>query len=443
MNFNTGAFLLFMPLVVVIHWLLPHRMRAGWLLFASWFFYAYFAPAAFLLLLAETRFTFLCARQMTRKPERKRNWMLTAVIGTLAVLFFFKYRGLFQNGGNGSLSFLLPAGISFYTFQAMGYVVDVYRGDVPAEESFLSYALFISFFPQLVAGPIERSDHLLPQLKARHSISEGDLRAGLLLLLSGYFKKVVIADGLSLLVDPVYASPRSGNVLTVTMATLFFAGQIYMDFSGYSDIARGTARLFGISLMQNFDRPYQASSIREYWQRWHISLNRWFTAYVYIPLGGNRKGKLRKAGNILTVFLLSGLWHGAGAHFLVWGMIHGILYLFEEKLPEKRKQGLTARIRTIFLVIFAWLFFRATSLKDAGLMLQALTVLPSSWEGAFVIRGMILLLAAWQMDRHPDLKNLRGDKGVLAVTLLAMATILSWLVQLAAGGQNAFIYFQF
>ena len=340
MNFTAPAFVLGLPLVVLLHRLLPPRARWVLLLAASLGFYALGSPKALPLLACITLGTYAAALAIGHSKSRvgRKLWLCCAAILCLGCLGVFKYAGLFGTGP----SLLLPAGISFYTFQTLGYVIDVYRGRLAPERHLGYYALFVSFFPQLVAGPIERSTDLLPQLRdpARRTDS-----GGWLYILRGFCKKLLLADTAAVFIDTVYAAPGAASGPAAILATVLFAGQIYWDFSGYSDIAVGAAALLGVRLSRNFDHPYQAVSLRDFWHRWHISLTRWFTDYLYIPLGGSRCGAVRCALNTLTVFLLSGLWHGASLHFVVWGGVHGLLLLAEKRLFHADSQGRAAPAR--------------------------------------------------------------------------------------------------
>ncbi len=457
MNFNTLEFLLFFPAVLALHWALPHRLRWVVLLAASGLFYVWWEPAAGLLLAAVIASTWLCGLGAAQKRSAAlRRVSLGAALGAcLGCLAVFKYGGFLARlaCGNPGWRLLLPAGVSFYAFQSLSYVLDVYRGRIAPERHLGYYALFISFFPQLVAGPIERSDRLLPQLRRERRWSRGQLSAGGWLLLAGYFKKVVIADGLAPLVDGVYAAPGAAGGPEIIAATVLFGLQIYCDFSGYSDIARGAAGLLGVELMENFRAPYAARSIREFWRRWHISLTAWFTDYVYIPLGGSRKGLPRQCLNIMIVFLLSGLWHGADWTFLAWGGIHGVYQVCGvlarrrgggRALPDRLRQG-----TTFALVSFAWLFFRAQSMADAGTLLSRLGTgwtpaggaLPAlAGQLAFVLPALACL---YVLERLPACPPAGPGQKALAASALLLAIGLGWWSSLAGGGGNAFIYFQF
>ena len=324
------------------------------------------------------------ALEKEENSGRKKTILIISALLCLSVLFFFKYYAFVGNSvidllGRFSIRLdpitrwlILPVGISFYTFQTLGYVIDVYKGKVPAEHHFGYYATFVSFFPQLVAGPIERTNSLLPQIKERHYFDYEKATYGLKLMAWGYYKKLVIADAVSAYVSHIYDSPQKYAGFSLVLATLLFSIQIYCDFSGYSDIAIGTAKLFGITLTTNFRSPYFSDSIKEFWRRWHISLSTWLRDYVYIPLGGNQRGRLRNAGNLLITFLVSGLWHGANWTFVVWGGIHGVLQILEEALvPDvKRKNAgravMLVRMFIVFaFVTFAWIFFVSHSIGDA------------------------------------------------------------------------------
>lgn len=421
MLFNTPKYLIFLPFVVSVYYCLPKKVRYIWLLITSYYFYMQWNPLYVTLLFSCTLLTYLCGRILERlrneetegeeasrqrKRRKKQRWcFVVCIVLNLGILGFFKY---FQFGIsilNRMLALirvdeigwendiLLPVGISFYTLQALGYLIDVYRGDIYAEKNFLRYALFVSFFPQLVAGPIERSKNLLVQLSEPQPFSYENLRKGALLILYGLFLKMVIADRAAVIVDTVYNGVYTGVYIIV--ATLFFPIQIYCDFYGYSTIARGSALIMGIHLMENFNAPYYSKSVKEFWHRWHISLSGWFRDYLYIPLGGNRKGFLRKQTNLLTIFMVSGLWHGASFAFLFWGLLNGVYQVIENTVKEVHRRmaeyirkwkesmedagkkpevhfsaSLFRIIRTFFLISFAWLFFRAGGTSHALKMLR-------------------------------------------------------------------------
>jgi alginate O-acetyltransferase complex protein AlgI len=394
MLFNSLHYLFFLFSICILYFALPHRFRLPLLLIGSYFFYMRWRWEYVFLIFGQTVVNFVCGTKIARAPGRKQAnaWLASALVISLGTLFVFKYLGFASQSANALLSaagvpyliphldFLLPVGISFYTFQAMSYTIDVYRGDCPVETNFPRFALFVSFFPQLVAGPIERASHLLEQFKIRHTFDIVRFTEGMKLIFWGLFKKVVIADRLTLYVDRVYAAPEHHSGPSLLLATYFFAFQIYCDFSGYSDMAIGSARILGINLMQNFRLPYFATSIPDFWKRWHISLSTWFRDYLYLPLGGNRTREARWAVNILIVFLVSGLWHGANWTFVIWGGLHGAFYLlgvffrktfFSTVTTPSCLRPILAPLRILFtfhLVVFAWIFFRAANLPDAWLI---------------------------------------------------------------------------
>ena len=363
MNFTAPAFVLGLPLVVLLHRLLPPRARWVLLLAASLGFYALGSPKALPLLACITLGTYAAALAIGHSKSRvgRKLWLCCAAILCLGCLGVFKYAGLFGTG----TSLLLPAGISFYTFQTLGYVIDVYRGRLAPERHLGYYALFVSFFPQLVAGPIERSTDLLPQLRdpARRTDS-----GGWLYILRGFCKKLLLADTAAVFIDTVYAAPGAASGPAAILATVLFAGQIYWDFSGYSDIAVGAAALLGVRLSRNFDHPYRADSLRDFWRRWHISLSSWFRDYVYIPLGGSKKGEGRTYLNLLVVWLFTGLWHGSTLNFLLWGLFLFALISLERLGWGKvlRRSQVISRLYMLLVIPLSWMLFAIPSLKDIG-----------------------------------------------------------------------------
>ena len=414
--------------------------------------------------------------------------LVVTLVACFGVLFFFKHfnflsdtvvsvANLFGAGWDDfSLNLILPVGISFYTFQTLSFVIDVYRGKVPAERHFGYYALYVTFFPQLVAGPIERPENLIPQLHAEHNFSWDNAIPGIRKMIIGFFKKLVVADLIATYVNAVYNSPDEARGLSVLIATLLFAVQIYCDFSGYTDIAIGCAQIMGIKLMQNFDRPYISTSIKEFWRRWHISLSSWFQDYLYFPLGGSRCSRPRHLFNLMVVFLVSGLWHGAAWTFVIWGALHGF-YQIVGILLKKPKSALYAklhidenagwvqimrRIVTFILVDFAWIFFRANNFTDLRTLIVKLF---TDWEWniaylaeSFSVMGLsaigvgISLMAIYLMNRMdcgaltPDPLPEGGRRPVLAsvhYTYFLWAIAAAWLILLAGDGASSFIYFQF
>lgn len=396
MNFNSLDYLFFLPIVFFVYFILPSKIRYLWLLAASYYFYMNWSAKYALLLLLSTVLTYVSGTLISHfKEKRKLKTAKVCVWGcvaaNLAILFFFKYANFFLTNVNRVLSavgsgqsfemldILLPVGISFYVFQALGYTFDVYYGKIEVEKNPLRYALFVSFFPQLVAGPIERSKNLLEQLKRPTYFDPEKVREGLLTILWGLFIKIVIADNAALIVNPLFENFPSHAGIEMVFATIFFAIQIYCDFSGYSYMAIGSAKLLGFNLMDNFRSPYLSTNIKEFWRRWHISLTTWFTDYIYIPLGGNRKGKCRKYVNTMVVFLVSGLWHGASWNYVVWGGLNGLFLVLHDVTADWRKRvnqklridessighRFFSTIFTFCLVNITWVFFRAPSFHTA------------------------------------------------------------------------------
>ena len=380
---------------------MPYKKRWILLLIASYYFYMCWKVDYILLIIISTLIDYICSNKMSRIKEKvkRKKWLLISIFSNIGILFGFKYFNFFSENiqtlfNNYNLFYemplfnvLLPVGISFYTFQTLSYTIDVYNNKTPAQKHLGVFAVYVSFFPQLVAGPIERSNHLLPQFFREHDFSYIRVKAGLQKMLWGFFKKIVIADNLAILVDGVYNNVDNYSGLTLIVATIFFTFQIYCDFSGYSDIAIGTAKVMGFELRENFKRPYFSKSIREFWQRWHITLSTWFRDYVYIPLGGNRTIKWRWYYNIFITFLVSGLWHGANWTFVIWGALHGTYLIIALALTNPKKQfssliqkksksfnKLLDVTITFILVAFAWIFFRANNLDDAIYIISNLFV---------------------------------------------------------------------
>ena len=452
MNFISVTFVLLFPAVLFIYWKLPWKYGELFLLAVSYFFYIKESSWAGGFLFLTTVITYLSGIAI-EKGRHKKGWLIFTVAVCMGLLIGLKYS-------------VPPVGISFYTFQTMAYVIDVYRGEISAEKNPRSYALFVSFFPQLVAGPIERAGNLLSQLKEKHMKSREDLINGGWLMLRGFYKKVVVADYLAAYVDKVYASPEKAGGIGAVLGTAFFAIQIYCDFSGYTDIARGAARMMGIHLMENFRHPYRAVSIQDFWRRWHISLTRWFTDYVYIPLGGNRKGFVKQCRNILIIFLLSGFWHGASWNFVVWGMIHGI-YMVAALVITRIRNGKSKNLHpvagwvmTMLLVNVAWVFFRAPSLTGAWQILKQPFVNPLGGgfpetmsflgiQGTAALRLLFIGISWIVLEQFPEevYKRCQAKRGLclMAAVFVVMVTVIefSWLGMMASGGENAFIYFRF
>lgn len=495
MLFNSLGFIVFFIISYLGYLILPKKCRVGWLLAASYLFYMNWNATYALLLLGSTVITYICALMMAKY---KKTALIISLVMNFGILFAFKYLNfaidslsdVFHLFGNNALSefeleILLPVGISFYIFQAVGYTIDVYRGDVEPEKNFFRYALFVSFFPQLVAGPIERSKRLLSQIRNIESIESWDfdrIRRGFLMALYGYIMKMVIADRAAIYVDAIFDPKRYSQYagFTLLIAMILFAVQIYCDFAGYTYIAIGVARIFGFDLCKNFEQPYFARSVKEFWNRWHISLSTYFRDYLYFPLGGSRKGKFRKYLNLMIVFLVSGLWHGAAWHYVVWGLCHGVARVLEEILsPVKSKIdaflekkgmantknfsfGLFEGVVTFVFVCVAWVFFRAESLSQAVDIIVAAFTEFNPWvltDGTILNLGIdakgwnILIVSSVFMV---VIDILRYKKVALTDWFLKQNIVFRWVTLLAAilfivlagvygpaYDATSFIYFQF
>lgn len=494
MLFNSLYFLIFFPIVVGIYYLMPRKIRTYWLLAASYYFYMCWNAKYVLLLLFSTVVTYVsgialewCAKKDKEKQYRKLCVAVSFILN-LSILFVFKYLDFGIASLNQIVSrlhialnapafdLLLPVGISFYTFQALGYTMDVYRGEIYAEKNFFRYALFVSFFPQLVAGPIERSKNLLRQLDAPGKPTFDKWREGFWLMLWGYFLKVVLADRIAVFVDTAYGDIETYTGVYLIVATLLFAVQIYCDFSGYSVIAMGAAKILGISLMENFDAPYLAVSVAEFWRRWHISLSSWFRDYLYIPLGGNRRGKVRKYVNLMITFGVSGLWHGADWTYVIWGLLNGFYQIMGELLAPLKKSisGILGikedsishrciRVVTTFLLVdLAWVFFRAGTVFEALRIIKRMVTARNHWvwvDGSLYACGLnesnfrlmmwgILLLFAVDICKYKGirLREVLARQDVWAQWLCVLGAVFGILLfgMWGAGYDAAnFIYFQF
>lgn len=477
MLFNSLQFAIFLPIVFALYWLIPHKFRWALLLAASYYFYMGWNPKYLLLIIFTTAVSYFAALMIekTEEVKKKKIVLTSAIVICLGVLFFFKYfnfasesvaklLSLFTIQVNPvTLKVLLPVGISFYTFQTLSYVIDVYKGEVGAEKHFGKYATFISFFPQLVAGPIERTNNLLPQIKKEQKFDYEKATYGVKLMAWGFFKKMVIADNISMYISKAYENPGEYTGFFFVIAMLLFSIQIYCDFSGYSDIAIGTAKLMGIDIMTNFKSPYFSQSIKEFWSRWHISLSTWFRDYVYIPLGGNRVKKGRHFLNLLVTFIVSGLWHGANFTFIVWGAIHGLLQVIENilKISSKRLKGMKGIVKTIVvfaLCTFAWVFFASKSLGDSLYIFRHMldgisnpvAYIHEGFKNAAIprVREIELLFSIALLFIY-DFFSLKGDcikmisKKNAVVRNLIYVSLLIIIILLRATQPAEFVYFQF
>ena len=479
MLFNSLEFAIFFPVVAAGFFLLAHRWRVQWLLVASCVFYMAFIPSYILILLVTILIDYFAGIYIENVQGRKKTALLwVSILSTCTVLFIFKYFDFFTGSFVGLaqlfgwhlsrpvISIILPIGLSFHTFQSLSYVIEVYWGKQRAEHNFIVYATYVMFFPQLVAGPIERPQNLLHQFREHHDFDYGNATGGLKRMAWGFFKKLVVADRLSLYVNDVYTAPRHFNGLQLTIATLFFAYQIYCDFSGYSDIAIGAAQVLGFKLMENFRTPYYSLSMGEFWRRWHISLSTWFKDYVYIPLGGNRVSKNRHILNLLITFGVSGLWHGANWTFVCWGVLNGA-YLVAGWLTKDWRdrffravgldEGTVARkgimlVSTLVLTCIAWIVFRARNMNDA---VYVFTHLASGWNfreigtEQFLMRQMpVALIAVITLEvgqllhAKTSVRSLLGNVP-LVVRWGLYASFVMAVVMFGIYQKAQFIYFQF
>lgn len=484
MTFNSWEFLLFYPIVALLYFLLPKKTKWPMLLIASYFFYMCYQAELVFLIFGTTLISWVSSMLIERSERAwvKKTFLALTLVTSLGVLFFYKYFNFLSESLSGlvslfgvesdpfALNLILPVGISFYTFQTLSYVIDVYRGDVKTERNFFFYALFVSFFPQLVAGPIERPSNLIPQLKETHRFEKENAVKGAKHMIVGFFKKVCVADMLSVYVNAVYNDAENATAWGIVVATVLFAVQIYCDFSGYTDIAIGCARVMGIRLMKNFDHPYSATSVKEFWSRWHISLSTWFKDYLYIPLGGNRVSKPRHLMNIMIVFLVSGLWHGANWTFVVWGALHGLYQVidmltikYRNRLVEKTGFSPSSlpvvcirRLFTFVLVCFAWLFFRANSISEAFMLIGKLFTDSTSFGTALSAIGLdfvkaALIVVSCLVLYFTDKMLIHGDEpdgsDVLVkdyrFVLFTLAILIGWALLLSMDMESTFIYFQF
>ena len=490
MLFNSAHFIVFFPIVILVYYVLPQRGRYLWLLAASYYFYMSWNPKYIVLLLFTTAVTYASGRLLAAAKNTTRRKLIVAAsfILNLGVLFYFKYINmaadiLVRVLGKlhiyltiPSFDVVLPVGISFFTFQALSYTVDVYRGEIYAEKNIFRYALYVSFFPQLVAGPIERSKNLLKQLAVPKPFEFERAREGIFLMLWGYFLKLVLADRIAIVVDTVYNHYTEYQGWYFIVATVLFAFQIYCDFAGYSTIAIGAAKILGVNLMENFDAPYTAQSVAEFWRRWHISLTSWFRDYLYIPLGGSRKGKLRKNANRMIVFLTSGLWHGASIHFVVWGGINGLYQIIGETLMPIRERlirlfrlnpdsfgfRLYRTLVTFVLVDLSWVYFRAEGFRAANTIVRSMVTAKNPWvlfDGSLYTLGLdgpnfrlmivsIFILLAADIAKRCGItirEKIIEQDYLFRWVFIACAVVFILLFGVWGPGYSAanFIYFQF
>lgn len=498
MLFNSTEFLIFFPIVILLYYLIPTRFRYIWLLVSSYYFYMCWNARYAILLFISTMITYASGIlighiRKSVEDEKKRTRLMKccvalSFVSNLSILAWFKYFNfMFDNvqwlfGQVGvqlnapAFDIVLPVGISFYTFQALSYTMDVYRGDIYEEKNFLKYALFVSFFPQLVAGPIERSKNLLKQVGTPKHFNWDKAKEGVLLMLWGFFMKLVISDRVAIVVNTVYNNHEKYPGLYLVIATVLFAFQIYCDFGGYSTIAMGAAKILDFDLMENFNCPYFSKSVAEFWRRWHISLSSWFKDYLYIPLGGNRKGTVRKYVNLMIVFLLSGLWHGAQWTFVVWGALNGAFQIIGALLkPAREKVAGVLKLKsgsgvrkvvgvmiTFVLINFTWIFFRANTFGDAIDIVKSMfttfnfnvMVDGSLFKLGLNLPNVVVMILAIIVLLIADACKYKGIK--IREVILRQNTFVKWAIGMVAlivilvfgiyglgYEESAFIYFQF
>ncbi len=493
MLFNSVHYLIFFPFVSAVYFLVPQRVRWALLLAASCYFYMVFKPVYILILGFTILVDYVAGIKIEESEGQRRKWFLIAsIVANVGVLAVFKYYNFVNQSWHDFLGFtglnlpvppflqiMLPIGLSFHTFQSMSYTIEVYRKRTPAERHLGVFSLYVMFYPQLVAGPIERPHHVLPQLKKTHYFEYNRVVSGLQLMLWGMFKKVVIADRLAPFVNEVYSQPQMYEGISLIVATVFFAFQIYCDFSGYSDIALGSAQVMGIRLMQNFDRPYFSKSIGEFWRRWHISLSTWFRDYLYISLGGNRVSPLRRYFNVFITFTISGMWHGANWTYVLWGAINGLYLIAELQYQSLIEKHIVPRLTngpsllvfrggqvllTFGMICLAWILFRAKTITDAGYILTHLfsgvNRLPvdlfsmpflklnillgrDKFDFIIAVSAIAFLLVTHLLQRKESGRALLGRQNVYVRWAFYYAILCAILFLGAYNESQAFIYFQF
>jgi D-alanyl-lipoteichoic acid acyltransferase DltB (MBOAT superfamily) len=482
MLFHTWVLFVFFAIVYPVYLLVRknNRLMNLWLMIASYTFYGWWNPWYLLLLFGTSAIDYLMVVLMERRQSTRKLWLVISLVSNFGFLGYFKYSGFVTDNLNALLAHLgasfqlpdpavypntmlgllrvpddwyfqhvvLPIGISFHTFQSMSYTIDAYKGTIQTERSFIRFLTFVSFFPQLVAGPIERASHLLPQLQRTPPITRQDICDGLSLFLVGFFKKVALADYLARYVDPVYGNPSRFDAPALLLATVAFGWQIYFDFSGYTDMARGVAQVMGFRLMLNFNNPYAATGLGDFWNRWHISLSTWFKDYLYFPLGGSRHGTLRTYFNMFVTMVVSGIWHGAAWTFVIWGALHALgrgltreveqTEFYKERIPRLVKQAMV-----FTFVMFTWIFFRAQSLDDAWLVIGR--IFTAGWtDPRFPLLMAVLVLAVWVYQLvYTSRSALRPALDASPVRVGLALLMIAYLAIVAQPSTKQFIYFQF
>ena len=467
MIFNSIQYIIFLPIIFLLYWAMPHKWRNWLLLIASYYFYMCWNALYAILIIFTTISTWKLATMMNGKSQKIRKILLSlSVTLNLSILFTFKYYDFLMSLLTDiaellsihitpvKLGLLLPVGISFYTFQAIGYSIDVYRRDIKSENNLGVFALFISFFPQLVAGPIERASHLLPQFKEQKSFSYENFRNGLMIILFGFFLKLGLADRCAIYVDSIFNNISQHNGASYLLASFCFTFQIYGDFFGYSLIAIGSAKMLGYNMCDNFNRPYLSTSITEFWHRWHISLSSWFRDYVYIPLGGSRCSGIRRNMNLMATMLLSGLWHGASMNFVVWGGLHGIAMCVERTLgiakAPQNKLTYYIRIATTFIIVcFLWIFFRADTLTDALTIISGIFTDFGKpyivWAHIIIIAFVLFILAMQEIiyEKGFHVSSIHNIWLRHSVRYAFIVLTISFIMLFGVLNGDQFIYFQF
>lgn len=470
MSFTSLNFLLFLIIVVIVYYCMPRKYRWTFLLAASYYFYFNWQPIYAVLLIATTVITYICTYLLGKEDKTvtyRKTVCSLGCIFPLCSLGLFKYYNFITTGITSALSivglhlempeldFLMPVGISFYTFTAVGYMIDVYRRDYRPEKNFFVLSLFISFFAQIASGPIPRGAHLIPQLRKPEELSYENIIGGIRIMAWGFFMKLCVANRLGIYVDAVYGNISHHNGVTLLFASILYTIQIYCDFAGYSLIAIGTARMLGLRLMDNFRRPYFATSIKDFWSRWHISLSTWFRDYVYIPLGGNRVSKKRNIFNLVTTFVISGLWHGAAWNFLLWGGLHGAGQSVEKLSgnSNNRSRRITnfflsfGKILLVFFIVnFLWVFFRLQSMNEITTFYSKLfTDYGSPFTNQALVTGILavlILFAKDLVDEYWPTVRFMNSKNIL-ISNMATGWLISIILLLGVFDSSSFIYFQF
>jgi len=458
MLFHSWHFAIFFIVVYSIYLPLRRtRFYLYWLLAASYFFYGWWNPY-YLLIIAYSTATNYFAVIFMQRSQRKKLWLVAGIVNSLGLLGFFKYSVFVIDNLNALLSLMsasytipkpgmmFPVGISFFTFQALSYTIDFYRGKAEKEPNFFRFAAFVALFPRLLAGPIERAGNLLPQLRKKPEISAQNVTDGLSLFVVGLFKKVALADFLALYVDKIYAAPDFASGLALMLATFAFCWQIYFDFSGYTDMARGIARMMGFDLMLNFNNPYLATGLGDFWGRWHISLSSWFKDYLYIPLGGNRKGKFNTYRNMFITMVVSGLWHGAAWTFVIWGALHAVGRFLTRELErtgfyQERVPKLVRQISVFIFVTFAWIFFRAENLGDALLVIKGIFTSGLA-DPAFPLVALFFCLSIWVYQFLFE-SRLRKILDWTPLKIAIVCLMILYIIIFTGSSNEQFIYLQF